>query len=83
MKQLKVSPITNDIVLANFTDLGNGIYKKVSKAEVYTDEAIRAVFEWFMKNHKENEPCEAYEVTYKGCDYVLQMIKKPQEVENE
>ena len=39
------------------------------------DEAIKAVFQWFMNNHKQNEPNEAFEVTFKSSPYILRMIK--------
>ena len=52
------------------------IAKAQGEKQDYTDEAIRAVFEWFMNNHKQNEPAEAWEVEYADCPYVLRMVKK-------
>lgn len=67
MKKLFVSRLTKTIYL---TDTSTG------KKENFTNEAMRAVFEWFMLNHKENEPNEAFEVRFKNYSYVLQMFKE-------
>lgn len=77
MKKLTVSPITNTIYLATVKPMKDDSTTFViqGKKEDYTDEAIRAVFEWFMNNHKENEPNEGYEVKFTNCDYVLTMTK--------
>jgi hypothetical protein len=78
MKKLTVSPITNTIYLSKVKqDKDNPNWFIIQgEKEDYTDEAIRAVFEWFMNNHKQNEPNEAYEVKFTNCDYVLTMTKK-------
>lgn len=73
---LGVSPITNTIYAGKSKDLGNGVSEWIGKKEDITDEAIRAVFDWFMNNFKENEPNEAFEVKFNNCPYVLMMVKK-------
>ena len=73
---LGVSLLTNTIYAGTSKDCGNGLKKWVGKKHDVTDEAIKAVFEWFMNNHIENEPNEAYEVRFEGCPYVLRMVKR-------
>ena len=77
-KRLMVSPITNTIYLTNVREDKKhaGLFVATGEKQDYTDEAIRAVFEWFMNNHKENEPAEAFEVKFKDCPYVLTMTKQ-------
>ena len=78
MKRLMVSPLTNKIYLTKVKEdkKHEGLYIAQGEKQDYTDEAIRAVFEWFMNNHKQNEPAEAWEVEYADCPYVLRMVKK-------
>ena len=78
MKRLMVSPLTNKIYLLSVKEDKKrpGLFIAQGEKQDYTEEAIMAVFEWFMNNHKENEPAEAWEVEYDGCPYVLRMIKK-------
>lgn len=85
MKKLLVSDITKTIYLANVKPVKNNphLFETIGEKQDYTDEAIRAVFEWFMKNFQENEPNEAFEVKFGNCPYILQMIKrKPKESED-
>jgi hypothetical protein len=85
MKKLLVSDITKTIYLANVKPVKNNphLFETIGEKQDYTDEAIRAVFEWFMKNFQENEPNEAFEVKYGNCPYILQMIKRePKESED-
>lgn len=72
---LGVSPLTNTIYAGKSKDKVNGISEWIGKKEDVTDEAIKAVFEWFMNNFKENEPSEAFEVKFTNCPYVLTMTK--------
>ena len=76
---LGVSPLTNTIYAGKSKDCSNGLKKWVGQKHDVTDEAIRAVFEWFMNNHKENEPNEAFEIRFTNCPYVLRMTKEPEE----
>lgn len=77
-KKLMVSTLTNKIYLTNVRqDKKNPeLYIATGEKQDYTDEAIRAVFEWFMNNHKQNEPNEAFEIRFKNCPYVLTMTKE-------
>lgn len=75
-KRMMVTAITNTIYYGEVKDLGNGIYQSVGKREDVTDEAIRVVFEWFINNYQDNEPNEAFEISFKNCPYVLTMTKK-------
>lgn len=80
-KKLMVSPLTNKIYLTNVKRDKNNpdLFVSTGEKQDYTDEAIRAVFEWFMNNHKENEPNEAYEIRFNNCPYVLSMTKEREE----
>lgn len=77
-KKLMLSPLTNKIYLTNVRqDKKNPeLYIATGEKQDYTDEAIRAVFEWFMNNHKQNGSTEAFEIRFKGCPYVLTMTKE-------
>jgi len=83
MKQLMVSMLGNKIYLTNIKqDKDNPkISIATGKQEDYTDEAIRAVFEWFMHEHKKHESNRAYEVRFPGCGYVLTMTKEDKKAE--
>ena len=83
MKQLMVSMLGNRIYLTNIKqDKDNPkISIATGKQEDYTDEAIRAVFEWFMHEHIKNEPNDGYQLKYEGCDYVLTMTKEDKKAE--
>ena len=73
-----VSDITNNIYAGTSKDCGNGIKRWVGKQYNVTDDAIKAVFQWFVNNYNENEPNEAFEVTFPSSPYVLRMIRKEQ-----
>ncbi|MBE6889992.1 MAG: hypothetical protein E7485_08265 [Ruminococcaceae bacterium] len=77
-KKLMVSALGNRIYLTNVkpSKTDPEVFVSTGSQEDYTDEAIRAVFEWFMNNHKANEPNAAYEIRFKGCPYVLTMTKE-------
>ena len=69
------SPLTNKIYAGKSKDIGNGTHQWVGAKYDITEDAIRAVFEWFMQNHKKNEPSAAFEIRFSGCAYVLTMTK--------
>lgn len=77
-KKLLVSDISNTIYLATAKQDKNNpnLFIAIGEKQDFTDEAIKAVFQWFMNNHKDNEPNEAFEVTFKSSPYILRMIKK-------
>ena len=68
-----VSPLTNTIFIGKSKKLKNGVFEWVGEKHDITDDAIRAVFEWFMNNYKNNEQNKAYEIRYTNCPYVLTM----------
>jgi dUTP pyrophosphatase len=78
MKRLMNSMLGNRIYLTNVKPVKDrpNLFVAHGKKEDYTDEAIKAVFEWFINNYKASEPNEAYEIKYEGCDYVLRMVKE-------
>lgn len=75
MKKLLVSPLTGRIHYATVKELSNGGFQLTGKREDVTDEAIAAVFEWFMNKIKNSENANAFEIKYKGVPYVLEMRK--------
>lgn len=62
--KIGVSPITNTIYAGNTRKSKNGPEIWTKKEDV-TDDAIRAVFEWFMNNSKK-EDGKIYQISYKG-----------------
>ena len=78
-KKMMVSDITHTIYYGKVKEVKKGVYESVGTREDVTEEAIRAVFEWFMKNFQDNEPNEAYEIKFEGVPYVLRMTKNTDE----
>lgn len=71
-KTMGVSPITDTIYYGTVKD-----NMWVGKREDVTDMAIKAVFEWFINQLKnEGEDNHAFQIRYKGCPYVLEMRKE-------
>lgn len=71
-KVMGVSPITDTIYYGN---VKNGMWQ--GKKEDVTDEAIKAVFEWFMHkvdNLEDGKNC--YEIRFGDLPYVLSMKKE-------
>lgn len=62
--KIGVSPVTNTIYAGNTRVDKKGIELWTKKEDV-TDDAIRAVFEWFRNNSK-NENGKIYQISYKG-----------------
>lgn len=77
-KRLMVSGLTNKIYLTSVRqDKKNpNLYIATGEKQDYTDEAIKAVFEWFINNFKQNEDNEAFEIRFPNCPYVLAMTKE-------
>lgn len=77
-KKLLVSDISNTIYLATARQDKNNpnLFITTGEKQDFTDEAIKAVFQWFINNHQSNEPNEIFQVTFKSSPYVLQMVKK-------
>jgi hypothetical protein len=55
MKKLVVSPITNTIYLTNVKEHKDGWLESIGEKQDYTQEAVRAVYEWFLNQAKESE----------------------------
>lgn len=84
-KKLMVSPITNTIYLTNVKPVGDkpGLFETKGEKQDYTDEAIRAVFQWFMNNCEKDSGNTGYEIRFENCPYVLRMTKEqPENEEN-
>ena len=62
--KIRVSPVTNTIYAGNTKKNKDGIETWTKKEDV-TDEAIRAVFEWFVNNSKSDND-SIYQVSFKG-----------------
>ena len=82
MTSFGVSPITNKIFMGKTRPMKGveGVSELVGKKTDVTDEVVSVVFEWFMHHMPKDSPKGVYEVSFDGCDYVLQMVrKKPKE----
>lgn len=77
-KKLLVSDISNTIYLTTARQDKNNpnLFTITGEKKDFTDEAIKAVFQWFVNNHQNNEPNAIFQVTFKSSPYVLQMVKK-------
>lgn len=73
-KTMGVSPITDTIYYGTVKD-----NKWVGKREDVTDEAIKAVFEWFMHKLDADEKQIAYQIKFPNLPYVLEMRKEAQD----
>ena len=62
--KLGVSPITNTIFAGN-TKINKKGFEEWTKKEDVTDYAIKAVFEWFINNSKD-EGDKVYQISFKG-----------------
>lgn len=76
MKKLIVNLMGDKIYLADVeqSDKRSGLFEITDK-EDFTEQAISAVFEWFMANYRLNMPTDSYEVRYKNYPYVLRMVR--------
>ena len=83
MKRLMVSPLTNKIYLTNVKEdkKHEGLYIAQGEKQDYTDEAIRAVFEWFMHKLDNECPDGAYQIRFPNVPYVLEMRKEESDEE--
>lgn len=70
-KTMGVSPITDTIYYGTVKD-----DMWVGKREDVTDEAIKAVFEWFMHKLDADETQLAYQIRFPDLPYVLEMRKE-------
>lgn len=52
MKRLMVSPLTGKIYLTAVKEMKDGLFLATGQKQDYTNEAIRAVYEWFMQQAK-------------------------------
>ena len=69
-KGFGVSPITNTIYYGN---LDKEKHMWTGKKEDVTDEAIAAVYEWFLGNM---EGCDGYSISYPDTGFELVMRRK-------
>ncbi len=79
-KGMGVSPITNTIYYGTLKDTGKGFEMWTGKREIVTDEAIKAVFEWFMHNMEDNH---SYSISFPNLPYVLEMRRKEETSESQ
>ena len=76
-KTMGVSPITDTIYYGTVKD-----NKWVCKREDVTDEAIKAVFEWFMHKLEDECPDGAFQIRFPDVPYVLEMRKEKESDKN-
>lgn len=83
-KKLLVSDITNTIYLANAKQVkGNpDLWETVGDKKDMTDEAIRAVYQWFL-NHCTEEESGFYQIRFPGKPWLTMDTRKPKNVEVE
>lgn len=81
MKKILISPLTGRIHYATVRQLSDNSFQRTGKSEDITDDAVAAVFEWFMYQIKQTENANAYIIRYKGIPYVLEMRKETIESE--
>ncbi len=79
-KKMMVSDITHTIYYGRVKDVGNGIYQSVGKREDVTDEAIKAVFEWFMKEYERDG---INSISYTNFPYEMRFVKLDEPVQDE
>lgn len=73
-KGFGVSPITNTIY---YGTQDKEKYMWTGKKEDVTDEAIAAVYEWFMSNMEDSDGEKAeFSITYHSTDFELVMRRK-------
>ena len=71
-KKFGVSPLTNRIYYGNVNEEKHMF---TGKKEDVTDDAIRAVFEWFIGNIESDKTSKEFKVAYSSTDYELVMRK--------
>ena len=74
MKRLMVSPITDTIWLTKCKDVGNGNYESIGDKQDYTQEAVRAVYEWFL-NQAKNSDDGMFQIKYGDRPWLTMEIK--------
>lgn len=77
MKKLVVSDITDNIYLCKTKPVKDhdGLIEVVGEKEDYTDEAIRAVYRWFL-NHCRAEESGMYQIRYGDKPWLTMQIEK-------
>ena len=67
MKKLLVSEITDTIYLANAKPVKDheDLFETVGEKQDYTDECIKAVYQWFL-NHCREEESGMYQIRFPG-----------------
>jgi hypothetical protein len=73
MKKILVSPLTGRIHYATVRQLSDNSFQRTGKSEDITEDAVAAVFEWFMYKIKNTENANGYTIRYQGVPYVLSM----------
>lgn len=79
IRKLLCTPFSKKILLGYAEDCGSFTYQNPEKCQDVTDEAVRAVFEWFVANYEDSEIVlnhNGFEVTFQNSPYVLRMTKK-------
>lgn len=77
MKKLVVSDLTDKIYLCNTKPVKDNdkIIEVVGEKQDYTDEAIGAVYQWFL-NHCRNEESGMYQIRYGDKPWLTMMMDK-------
>ena len=70
MYKLLLTDITNEIHLVRFTEEGDGTWCQRGSGTDMTDKALRAVFQWFVQQIKNDKK---QKIRYGDLLYVLEM----------
>ena len=71
MKKLLVSDITNTIYLANAKPVKDhsNLFETIGEKKDFTDEAIKAVYQWFL-NHCREEESGFYQIRFPNMPWL-------------
>ena len=80
MKKLVVSDISDTIYLANTKPVKDhpNLIETIGEKQDYTDECIRAVYQWFL-NHCHEEKSGMYQIRYGDKPWLTMDLKNPKE----
>lgn len=74
MYKLLLTKITNEIHIVRFTEEGDGTWCQRGSGVDMTDDALRAVFRWFVRQiENDKEQKGRWHIRYGDLPYVLEM----------
>lgn len=84
MKKLLVSDITDTIYLANAKPVKGSadLFEVVGEKQDYTDEAIKAVYQWFLNKCQESET-KFFQIRFGSKPWLTMDMRNTEEATNE